>query len=172
MRLRSVAALQPALLLTYWCGTAQAYRPFDGTDAAVAETGELEIEFGALEYLREAVERALFAPNLRINYGFTPGWEAVLEGQVAHGLTAGIPGTSVVGSGAFLKGVPREGSLQEKPGPSVATEFGVLLPGAMTSMAPEQALPGSSRSDGIGEKCISILKLRSPGSSTRIIFST
>jgi periplasmic divalent cation tolerance protein len=49
MRLRSVAALQPALLLACWCGTAQAYRPFDGTDAAVAETGELEIEFGALE---------------------------------------------------------------------------------------------------------------------------
>jgi len=126
---RSVAALPPALLLACWCSTAQAYRPFDGTDAAVAETGELEIEFGALEYLREAAERALFAPNLRINYGFTPGWEAVLEGKVAHGFTAGIPGTSVVGNGAFLKGVLREGSLQEKPGPSVATEFGVLLPG-------------------------------------------
>ena len=126
---RSVAALPPALLLACWCSTAQAYRPFDGTDAAVAETGELEIEFGALEYLREAAERALFAPNLRINYGFTPGWEAVLEGEVAHGFTSGIPGTSVVGNGAFLKGVLREGSLQEKPGPSVATEFGVLLPG-------------------------------------------
>jgi len=126
---RSVAALPPALLLACWCSTAQAYRPFDGTDAAVAETGELEIEFGALEYLREAAERALFAPNLRINYGFVPGWEAVLEGEVAHGFTPGIPGTSVVGNGAFLKGVLREGSLQEKPGPSVATEFGVLLPG-------------------------------------------
>ena len=126
---RSVAALLPALLLACWCSTGQAYRPFDGTDAAVAETGELEIEFGALEYLREAAERVLFAPNLRINYGFTPGWEAVLEGEVAHGLTAGIPGTSVVGNGVFLKGVLREGSLQEKPGPSVATEFGVLLPG-------------------------------------------
>ena len=126
---RSVAALPPALLLACWCSTGQAYRPFDGTDAAVAETGELEIEFGALEYLREAAERVLFAPNLRINYGFTPGWEAVLEGEVAHGLTAGIPGTSVVGNGVFLKGVLREGSLQEKPGPSIATEFGILLPG-------------------------------------------
>src|SRR5437764_6413820 len=102
---RGVAALPPALLLACWCSTAQAYRPFDGTDAAVAETGELEIEFGALEYLREATERALFAPNLRINYGFVPGWEAVLEGEVAHGFTPGIPDTSVVGNGAFLKGV-------------------------------------------------------------------
>ena len=97
---RGAAALPPTLLLACWCSTAQAYRPFDGTDAAVAETGELEIEFGALEYLREAAERALFAPNLRINYGFTPGWEAVVEGEVAHGFTAGIPGTSVVGNGA------------------------------------------------------------------------
>jgi hypothetical protein len=126
---RGIVALSPALLLACWCGSVQAYRPFDGTDAAVAETGELEIEFGALEYRREAAERALFAPNLRINYGFTPGWEAVLEGEVAHGLTAEMRGTSVVGNGAFLKGVLREGSLQEKPGPSVATEFGVLLSG-------------------------------------------
>src|ERR1700732_4752690 len=118
---RGAAALPPTLLLACWCSTAQAYRPFDGTDAAVAETGELEIEFGALEYVREAVERALFAPNLRINYGFTPGWEAVLEGEVAHGLTAGIPGTSLIGNDAFLKGVLREGRLQEKPGPSVAS---------------------------------------------------
>ena len=90
----SVGALPPALLLACWCSTGQAYRPFDGTDAAVAETGELEIEFGALEYLREAAERTLFAPNLRINYGFTPGWEAVLEGRIAHGLTADTPPSS------------------------------------------------------------------------------
>src|SRR5437016_12648316 len=111
------------------CARKRAKFGFDGTDAAVAETGELEIEFGALEYLREAAERVLFAPNLRINYGFTPGWEAVLEGKVAHGLSASIPGTSGVENGVFLKGVLREGTLQEKPGPSVATEFGVLLPG-------------------------------------------
>jgi hypothetical protein len=39
------------------------------------------------------------------------------------------PGTSLVESQALLKGVLRDGSLQEKPGPSIATEFGVLLPG-------------------------------------------
>jgi hypothetical protein len=66
---------------------------------------------------------------VRINYGVTPGWEAVLEGILAHGVTAGDPGTSLIGNGAFLKGVLREGVLQEKPGPSIATEFGILLPG-------------------------------------------
>ena len=95
----------------------------------MAETGEMEIELGPVEYLRDGADRTLLAPDLRINYGFTPGWEASLEGEVAHGLSAGIPGTSVVESQALLKSVLREGSLQEKPGPSIATEFGVLLPG-------------------------------------------
>jgi hypothetical protein len=95
----------------------------------VAETGEMEIELGPVEYLRDGADRTLLAPDLRINYGFTPGWEASLEGEVAHGLSAGIPGTSVVESQALLKSVLHEGSLQEKPGPSIAAEFGVLLPG-------------------------------------------
>jgi hypothetical protein len=127
--MRGVAALASAAALACWCATAQAYRPFDGTDAAVAAPGEMEIEFGAVEYLREGSERTLFAPNVRLNYGFVPGWEAVLEGELAHGLTAGTSGTRFVGNGAFLKGMLREGSLQEKPGPSIATEFGILLPG-------------------------------------------
>jgi hypothetical protein len=122
-----VAALAAAV--TLGCGDAEAYRPFDGTDAAVAETGDVEIELGPVEYLREGAERTLLAPDLRINYGFIPGWEASLEGKLTHGLTASIPGISLVESDALLKGVLREGSLQEKPGPSIATEFGVLLPG-------------------------------------------
>ena len=124
-----VAAFAIAAVLTLWCGEVEAYRPFDGTDAAVAETGEIEIELGPVEYLRAGAERTLLAPDLRINYGFTPGWEAALEGKLTHGLTAGVPGTSLVESQALLKGVLREGSLQDKPGPSIATEFGVLLPG-------------------------------------------
>jgi hypothetical protein len=48
---RGIAALATAAL-AFWCGGAEAYRPFDGTDAAVAETGEMEIELGPVEYLR------------------------------------------------------------------------------------------------------------------------
>jgi len=126
---KGIAALVATAVLLCCIGTARAYRPFDGTDAAVAETGEIEIELGPVEYLREGADRTLFAPDARINYGFIPGWEAALEGKVAHGLTVGIPGTGLVEGDALLKGVLREGSLQEKPGPSIATEFGVLLPG-------------------------------------------
>ena len=107
-----IASFATAAALTCWCGDVHAYRPFDGTDAAVAETGEIEIELGPVEYLRAGSERTLFAPNVRINYGLSPGWEAVLEGIVAHGMTAGVPGTSLIGNGAFVKGVLREGSLQ------------------------------------------------------------
>jgi hypothetical protein len=126
---RRVAGWATATALACWCDEVEAYRPFDGTDAAVAETGEIEIELGPLEYLRAGAEHTLLAPDLRINYGFIPSWEASLEGKLTHGLTAGVPGTSLVESDALLKGVLREGSLQEKSGPSIATEFGVLLPG-------------------------------------------
>ena len=126
---RGVAGLAAAAVLACWSGAARAYRPFDGTDAAVADTGDVEIELGPVEHLREGAEHMLFAPDVRVNYGFASGWEASLEGDVAHGLTAGIPGTSLIESEALLKSVLHEGSLQEKPGPSIATEFGVLLPG-------------------------------------------
>jgi hypothetical protein len=132
MAKKAVAVLTAVAVLAFSDGTVQAYRPFDGTDAAVTEKGEIEIELGPVEYLRDGSERALFAPDVRINYGFTPGWEAVLEGVLAHGLTAGLPGTSLFENGAFLKGVLRQGVLQEKSGPSIATEFGVLLPGINT----------------------------------------
>ena len=89
---RGVAAWATAAALTFWCGEVKAYRPFDGTDAAVAETGEIEIELGPVEYLRAGAERSLLAPDLRINYGFIQGWEAALEGKLTHGLTAGVPG--------------------------------------------------------------------------------
>jgi hypothetical protein len=130
MKAREAAtALAPAAVFACWCGTAQAYRPFDGTDAAVADPGEIEIELGPVEYLREGAERVLFAPDLRVNYGFTPDWEATIEGDLAHTLAGDLPGTSLVGNIASLKTVLREGSLQEKPGPSIATEWDVLLPG-------------------------------------------
>ena len=124
----TVAALAAAVIF-WWCGIAQAYRPFDGTDAAVADTGDVEIELGPVEYQREEAERVLFAPDLRVNYGFRPDWEASIEGKLTHALSPDIPSTTLVGNIASLKTVLRKGTLQQKPGPSVATEFDVLLPG-------------------------------------------
>jgi MFS family permease len=77
----------------------------------------MEIELGPVEYLRDGADRTLLAPDARINYGFTPGWEASLEGDVAHGVTAGVPGTSLIEAETLLKGVLREGSCRRSPGP-------------------------------------------------------
>ena len=123
---RTMATLALGLL---WCGNAAAFRPFDGTDAAVVEPDKVEIEIGPTEYVRQGDERMLIAPNVRLNYGFAKGWEAVLEGQATHGLSATASRTSQIENGFFLKGVLREGVLQDQPGPSIAMEFGVLLPG-------------------------------------------
>jgi hypothetical protein len=126
---RCAAALLLSLPALWWSAAALAYRPFDGTDAAVAAPGELEIELGPAGYVRDGAARALIAPAARFNYAFAEDWEAVLEGQAAHGLSDDSRRSSLVGNAASLKHVLRTGSLQDKPGPSVATEFGLLLPG-------------------------------------------
>jgi len=58
-----------------------AYRPFDGTDAAVAERGVLEIELGPAGLLRIGPDRFLVTPALIANLGFAARWELVLEGR-------------------------------------------------------------------------------------------
>jgi hypothetical protein len=135
-----------ALCLTVWPGSARAYRPFDGTDAAVAAPGELEIELQPAGRLHESGTTTLIAPATVINYGLSEGWEAVFEGQGQTPLSPSGP-TSLTAAGAFLKHVLQPGSLQDKTGPSIATEFGVLLPDR----------PGSS---GVGASLAGIVSQR------------
>ena len=130
-----------ALCLTAWSGSASAYRPFDGTDAAVAAPGEVEIELQSAGRLRENGSTTLVAPATVINYGLSEGWEAVLEGQGQTPLSPSGP-TSLTAAGAFLKHVLQPGSLQDKTGPSVATEFGVLLPDSTGSSGVGTSLAG------------------------------
>jgi hypothetical protein len=130
-----------ALCFTVWSGSAQAYRPFDGTDAAVAAPGELEIELQPAGRLRESGATSLIAPATVVNYGFTEGWEAVFEGQGQTPLSPSGP-TSLTAAGAFLKHVLQPGSLQDKTGPSIATEFGVLLPDSTGSSGVGASLAG------------------------------
>src|ERR1700693_1897 len=113
--------------LAVWSAPVLAYRPFDGTDAAVAAPGEMEIELQPAGRLRDETGTSLIAPATVFNYGFSEGWEAVLEGLGQTPLSPRGP-TSLTAAGAFLKHVLQPGSLQAKTGPSVATEFGVLLP--------------------------------------------
>jgi hypothetical protein len=122
---RIAAGVVIGIFAVGWALPAAAYRPFDGTDAAVADVGEVEIEFqplgaahagGTTKGLTDAI----------LNYGFADRWELVLQS------TPQVPpegfGPISVSNGAFLKYVLQPGVLQEKSGPSFATEFGVLLP--------------------------------------------
>lgn len=116
-----------AFSVSVWSSPALAFRPFDGTDAAVAAPGEVEIELQPAGRLREQGATTLIAPPTVFNFGLSEGWEAVFEGQGQTPLSPQGP-TSLTAAGAFLKHVLQPGSLQDKSGPSIATEFGVLLP--------------------------------------------
>jgi len=110
---------------------ARAYRPFNSTDAAVADIGRVEIELGPLGFLEEGPDRFVVAPSVILNWGVVQRWEVVLEGR--HFVRLGSGATQAprlrVDDNAFsVKAVLREGGLQEKNGPRVAAEVGAPLP--------------------------------------------
>jgi hypothetical protein len=45
---------------------ALAFRPFDGTEASIADTGAMEMALGPVRYLRQGSEHSLVAPALEI----------------------------------------------------------------------------------------------------------
>src|SRR5215469_2273911 len=112
-----------------WPTPAAAYRPFDGTDAAVADPNEMGIEFQPAGASFQSSDTHLVGPWTVLNYGFADRWEAVLEGK---GITPLSPfGPFEMTDTVFsLKHIVVPGSLQDRTRPSVATEIGVLLPEA------------------------------------------
>src|SRR5256885_15466392 len=70
--------------LSIWSAPASAYRPFDSTDAAVADKGAFEVELSPLSYRHDDDGTAWISPSARLNYGFAEDWEVVLEGQAEH----------------------------------------------------------------------------------------
>jgi len=123
---RAAASALVGLCAVGWAVPAFAYRPFDGTDAAVADLGEVEIEFQPLGAIRAGPTKGLSDGIL--NFGFADRWELVLQGT-AQPLPEGV-GPISVSNAAFLKYVVQPGVLQDTSGPSIATEFGPLLPAA------------------------------------------
>jgi opacity protein-like surface antigen len=114
--------------LCLYAQPAAAYRPFDGTDAAVADVNETEIELQPFGYQRTGTQSSAVAPFVVYNYGFAERWEMVLQTEMLSPITGGGQ-PSIQATGAFLKYVIVPGVLQEKSGVSIATEFGPLLPG-------------------------------------------
>lgn len=125
-----IARITAALFIAMLTVPALAYRPFDSTDADVAASGEFELELGPIGWLREGDSTFRVAPAVVANLGLPWRSELVLEGQrqVALDPAPGEPTSSIVDTGVFIKTVLREGALQDASGPSIAAEYGFLLP--------------------------------------------
>jgi hypothetical protein len=104
---------------------AAAYRPFVSTDAAVAETREVEVELGYFTVDRTDGSTVYTVPEVVLNYGLVEDVEVVgefgLAEQAGEELQVADPEIS-------LKTVLKDGVLQDKPGVSVAVETGLVLP--------------------------------------------
>ena len=125
MALRRPIAILTAAAIA-WPAPVLAYRPFDSTDADVAEAGKWEIEVAPLNWRHNDDGTQWIAPAIIANYGFAPRWELVIEGR---NTIFGRGGDEFSDAAASLKTVFREGSLQEKEGVSLGSEFSLLLPG-------------------------------------------
>ena len=106
---------------------ALAYRPFDGTDAAVADPNEIEIELQPFGWQRDDQQKTLLMPGVRFNYGFAERWEFVAEGNSRRRCRRLVRRASRPPA-AFLKYMVKPGVLQDQTGLSIAIEFGPLLP--------------------------------------------
>jgi hypothetical protein len=106
--------------------SAWAYRPFVSTDAAVADPKEIEIELGYFNLDRTNRENTISTSHVVLNYGVAKNLELVTEFSLQVS-----PEVEVIDPNVSLKGVLKEGVLQDKPGVSVAVEAGPLLPSTL-----------------------------------------
>ncbi len=123
-------ALAWLLALFAFAQPALAYRPFDGTDADLAEPGGIELELGLATLSMEGRTLALDVPFVIFNLGLTDWLEFVVEGRHEVLLAPrGLRGSAgLVDTQTSLKVLWRKGSLQGRSGPSLATEFFLSLP--------------------------------------------
>ncbi len=152
MRSASALGAAAALIASAWPRAAAAYRPFDGTDAAVAELYDFEFEVGPVGYERDDRGPALILPALVANAGVLPDLELVAGGRDLIRFPPGLHAHAELSDAEFdVKYVLRDGVLQDKTGPSVAAELGFLVP-ALTNqkaglglrvIASEQGTPGT-----------------------------
>jgi hypothetical protein len=96
------------------------------TDAAVADPKEVEIELGYFNLERARRANTFTTPSAVVNYGFAKNWEAVGEFRIESS-----PHFEITDPGLSLKGVLKEGVLQDKQGVSFAVEAGPLLPSTL-----------------------------------------
>jgi hypothetical protein len=85
---RAPAAAIVVICASIWVAPALAYRPFDGTDAAVADLGEVEIEFQPIGTIRAGGTTKGLSDGI-FNYGFADRWGACVAGNGAANARGG-----------------------------------------------------------------------------------
>ena len=86
----------------------------------------MEIELGYFNLERTRRGNTITTPSVVLNYGFAKNWEVVGELRIESS-----PDFEITDPGLFLKGVLKEGVLQDKQGLSFAIEVGPLLPSTL-----------------------------------------
>lgn len=104
------------------------YRPFVSTDASVVNEHKWDFEVGAFKWIHNDKQDTIITPSIRANYGIRRDWEVVGESDVQIYKEGDDRNQEIVDPALSLKGVLHEGILQDKEGPSLAAEFGLLLP--------------------------------------------
>lgn len=129
-RAANFVATGVALLVALRSAPAWAYRPFDGTDADVAELGDFELELGPTHFYYEAGHTYSIAPATVLNFGIVKDTELVIdfENFIATDPSDGRPRVALLNTDVLVKHVFREGILQGKTGLSIAVEAGPLTP--------------------------------------------
>lgn len=105
-----------------------AYRPFVSTDADVVDVNEWEIELGLFSISHDEGINEITVPSVIINYGISKTLEVVGEFDVQAYTQGEERNFELKDPVLLLKGVLREGVLQNQKGVSFAAEFAVLLP--------------------------------------------
>jgi len=123
--LRSVLTAAVGAWVLAGFSSAAAYRPFVSTDAAVADPKEIEIELGYFTLDRTKNENTFIIPRAVLNYGLLKNWEGVAEFAIQRAPDAEL---DVIDPALSLKGVLKEGVLQDKDGFGFAVEASALLP--------------------------------------------
>jgi hypothetical protein len=149
---RTVILIAAALTIVASPGRALGYRPFVNTDAAVADTGDVEIEFGYIGFRADHAAATILAPEIVINLGVVHNVEAVLQSTLANDVTPrrGEHSPRFEDTEVQLKWVVRDGILQERPGPSIAVEFTVLPPTLRNEDRPGGEIIGILSNTGLG----------------------
>ncbi len=92
----------------------------------MADPREVEIELGYFNLDRTGRENTISTPHVVLNYGIAKNLELVAEFNLQVS-----PDVELTDPSLSLKGVLKEGVLQDKPGVSVAVEAGPLLPSTL-----------------------------------------